>query len=262
MAKEYMFETAGDLGRQQMDFLTNLLDAPTTQWLEGTDLQPGQRCLDIGAGGGTVSAWLAGKVGPSGKVLAVDLVTDYLEEQPGVDVLQHDITQGVPEGGPFDLIHARLLLVHLSQREEILKFLVDSLAPGGWLVLGEYGTRLPYAMSADTQEDKELFNHIMNISHTKVGPARGQSLEWANQVPGHMDAAGLVNVEAFEYSLTTNGGGDGCRYHRNLNIQAAPGLLQCGATEDELKRYNDLMLDPKFRAWFYQFICTRGQKPA
>lgn len=71
-----------------------------------------------------------------------------------------------------------------------------------------------------------------------------------------------MNVAAREFSLTTVGGSPGCLLHRNLDIQAEPLLLQAGATAEELKRYQDLMLDPGFRAWFYQVVYTWGQKPA
>jgi hypothetical protein len=37
-------------------------------------------------------------------------------------------------------------------------------------------------------------------------------------------------------------------------------LRQAGATAEELTRYRELMRDPGFRAWFYQFVCTRGRK--
>ena len=57
---------------------------------------PGTRCLEVGAGGGSVAFWLAEQVGQSGVVVATDLETDFLESEasshPGMEVLRHDIT--------------------------------------------------------------------------------------------------------------------------------------------------------------------------
>ncbi|WP_427892589.1 hypothetical protein ACQHIV_06770 [Kribbella sp. GL6] len=75
-----------------------------------------------------------------------------------------------------------------------------------------------------------------------------------------MRAAGLHDVHTLEYSETTAGGTDGCLLHRVLNRQAEPLLLSVGATPDELARYRELMTDPSFSAWFYQFLCTSGTR--
>ena len=69
----------------------------------------GTRCLDVGAGGGSVAFWLAEQVGPSGVVVATDLETDFLESEaashPGLEVLRHDRTaEDLPTG--FDVVHA------------------------------------------------------------------------------------------------------------------------------------------------------------
>lgn len=261
MDREYILDSASDLGREQLDALTLLLDAPTTGALETAGVAPGWRCLDLGAGGGSIAGWLAERTGPTGRVFAVDIDTDHLAEQPGVEVIHHDINDGVPPGGPFDLIHARLVLLHLSRRQKILKTLVDALAPGGWLVLGEYGGRLPYPLSAPNRADMNLFDRVQDVGHHVVGAGAGQSLRWAHEVAGEMEAAGLDSIHAVEHSQTTIGGSVGCRYHRSLILQIEKPLLAAGITETELQRYCELLLDPRFHCWFYQFICTSGRKP-
>jgi 2-polyprenyl-3-methyl-5-hydroxy-6-metoxy-1,4-benzoquinol methylase len=40
--------------------------------------------------------------------------------------------------GKFDLIHARLVLVHFAERDSVLRKLVAALKPGGWLVDEEF----------------------------------------------------------------------------------------------------------------------------
>ncbi|MGH8793118.1 MAG: class I SAM-dependent methyltransferase [Stackebrandtia sp.] len=262
MDKEYIFDTGSDLGREQMEYLADILDGPTTESLEAIDVRPGQRCLDLGAGGGSITRWLAERTGPTGAVVAVDLDTDCLVEQPGVEIHRHNVDDGLPSDGPYDLIHARLLLMHLSRREAILKTLVDALAPGGWLVVGDISSRPLKVLSAPSRADEVLFDYVQDVSHNVVARGRGVSFEWAHDVYGHMVDAGLTNVHGAEFSETNVGGDDACRLHRNYNLQAESLLLDAGLSADEIGRYRALLLDPRFRVWYYQFVCTRGQKPA
>ena len=72
--------------------------------------------------------------------MATDLDTRFLETLsiPNLEVRRHDIvTDPLPES-TFDLIHVRLVLVHLSQWESVLERLVAALKPGGWLVGEEF----------------------------------------------------------------------------------------------------------------------------
>src|SRR5271156_7105711 len=43
-------------------------------------VQPGWRCLEVGAGRGSMAVWLAQRGGPSGHVVATDLDFGYLEQ--------------------------------------------------------------------------------------------------------------------------------------------------------------------------------------
>ena len=38
----------------------------------------------------------------------------------------------------FHLIHARLVLIHLPERDAVLERLVTALRPGGWLVIEDF----------------------------------------------------------------------------------------------------------------------------
>ncbi len=244
-----------------MDYLERMLDSATTACLDEVGVEPGWRCLDLGAGGGSITRWLAERTGPTGRVVSVDLDTDYLADRPGVDVHRHDINDGLPVDGPFHLIHARLLLMHLPHRVDILHTLVDALAPGGWLVVGEVSGRARWVLSTPSDADERLFDRVQDIAHNTVARGGGISPEWAHEVDRHMVDAGLTNLHGLEHSRTATGGTTDCLLHRNLVMQTESTLLRAGLTDDELARYRDLMLDPRFRAWGYQFVCTWGQKP-
>lgn len=260
-AEDYLFDTGSDLGADHMTYLERMLDGPTTRWLEQTGLGPGSRCLEIGAGGGSIARWMAERVGPSGSVVATEVEPKRVQDIPGVELHRSDIADGLPVDGPFDLIHARLVLVHLPERERILAELVEALAPGGWLVLSEFSDRPMHVIAAPEPSDRALFERMQHLSIDVVSPAAGISWQWAAEVPERMIEVGLVDVMALEHAETTSGGTDGCLLHRNLNLQAEAPLRQVGASATELERYRELMLDPGFTAWANQLICTRGRKP-
>ncbi|NGO81833.1 class I SAM-dependent methyltransferase [Streptomyces sp. YC504] len=259
-AARYLFDSDTDLGAQQLVLLEELLDEPTFRFLDTLPLAPGGRALDLGAGGGSVARRLASRTGPGGEVVAVDLATDHLPETDGITLHRHDVRDGLPVAGPFDLIHARLLLMHLPERLALLRTLVGALAPGGHLVLGEMSARPNRVLTAPTADDRRLFERVQRIAHEVVTPSRGASFHWAHEAYGALLDAGLNPVYSEEFSRTTAGGSPACRLHRNYVLQATPLLLAEGLTRSELDRYGELMLDPGFRAWFYQFVLVRGRK--
>jgi 2-polyprenyl-3-methyl-5-hydroxy-6-metoxy-1,4-benzoquinol methylase len=97
-----------------------------------------ERCLEVGAGGGSIAAWLCEMVGESGKVVVMDIDVRSLEVLQGhasLQVHRHDIVRDELEFGKFDLIHARLVLEHLPERDVVLAKIVRALCPGGWIVV-------------------------------------------------------------------------------------------------------------------------------
>lgn len=261
MHKDYILESASELGREQLSYLESLFDASTTAFLESTGVQSGLRCLDLGSGNGSIANWLAARVGPTGKVVATDIDTDQLTTRPAVQILQHDVNEGIPPGGPFDLIHARFVLMHLPRREHILSGLVDALAPGGWLVLGDSVDRSQEVLSAPGEEDEKLVRRVVDAG-LHVTRGAGGSWEWAYETDQRMAQAGLVNIAGLEYCPTITGGASGGLLYSNYATQTEWRLLDVGITRDELRRFHALMRDPQFRARpFIQLVFTRGQKP-
>lgn len=258
----YLFDTGSDQGAQHMDHLAHLFDATTFGMLSPIALRPGQRCLEVGAGGGSVGRWLADRVGPAGEVLCTDIDTSRLSDQSGLTVVRHDINDGLTEklAGPYDLIHARLTLLHLPRREEIFTMLAGALAPGGWLVVGDVSSRPLTVLSHHSTRDVAVWERIQHLSHEVVGPAAGMDLTWAHRINDQMVGAGLNNIHGIETSQTASGGSPGLLVHASLNSQAHGPLIAAGAQEWEMQRYQELCRDPAFRIWGYQLICVRGQK--
>lgn len=77
-----------------------------------------------------MAGWLTHRVAPSGRVLATDIKPGRIPQAPCLDVVQHDIVREPLTESAFDLIHARLVLLHLPERLAVLAKLVHALRPG------------------------------------------------------------------------------------------------------------------------------------
>jgi len=147
MTQTYVFDNAWQQERPRLDALETIWDAWTFQQLGAVSVSDGWHCAEVGAGGGSVAAWLCRRVGPAGRVVATDLDTRLLDgvEEPNLEVRRHDITAEDLEPGAYDLVHARLLLEHLPAHEQALQRMLAALKPGGWLVVEEFdhGTFMP-----------------------------------------------------------------------------------------------------------------------
>ena len=144
MTTTYVFDNSA-LAETSCRFanLERLFDERTQRLLASTGVGSGWRCLEIGAGSGSIAAWLSGKAGAQGHVLVTDIDPRFLSglaalKLANTDIRVHDIVRDPLQESAFDLIHARLVLIHLAQRDEVLQRLVRSLKPGGWLVIEDF----------------------------------------------------------------------------------------------------------------------------
>ena len=121
---------------ERLDLLEQIYDPSSRR--RRSFVQPGWRCLEVGAGRGSMAVWLAEQVGPTGHVVATDIDTRYLTrlDVPNLEVVQHSILDDPLDqlGEPFDLVCSRLMLFHLKGvQEQAIRRMAESLRPGGWL---------------------------------------------------------------------------------------------------------------------------------
>lgn len=130
---KYLFDHALEREHERLVKLEEWLDPGTVRHLDQIGVEPGWRCLEVGAGAGSITRRMAELVGPSGHVLATDLDLKFLEDLdlPNVEVRRNDILNDELPEETFDLVHARLLLMHLPAREEAFKRMIAAAKPGG-----------------------------------------------------------------------------------------------------------------------------------
>ena len=111
----------GVQGRERLRLLAEVMGPGTGSLLTEVGVPAGATCLDVGCGGGDVTCELARAVGPSGRVIGVDLDPIKIDiaareahEQGIANVAFEcrDVTKWEPPE-LFDLVYARFLLTHL-----------------------------------------------------------------------------------------------------------------------------------------------------
>ncbi|MFF5447142.1 class I SAM-dependent methyltransferase [Streptomyces sp. NPDC012888] len=181
------------LERERIGLIGEVFDSYTRRRI--TDLGPltGQRCLDVGAGPGTVAAWLADRAGPDGEVIALDRDTSLLREagHPGVQIWRADVHTATDDELPkpgFDLIHARLTLCHLPQRDQVLPRLVSWLAPGGHLIVSDViNTMAAASPHPAVRALTQAYDHALVTT-------LASDLNYARAYPTPLITAGLTDV--------------------------------------------------------------------
>jgi SAM-dependent methyltransferase len=195
----YLLANEQEPAARRLAALSALFDPSTSRHLSALGLGPGWRVWEVGAGGTSLPTWLAGQVGPDGEVVATDLdprVLRTAESRPGLRVVRHDVGTDAPPDGPFDLVHARLVLVHVRKRDDALAAMASVLRPGGWLVVEEADPALqPLACLEETGPAEELANRLKTGFRTLMA-RRGVDLAYGRTLPRRFRDLGLVDVSA------------------------------------------------------------------
>lgn len=130
--------TEADAETSRLSLLEQVSDPSTMSVLARLGVRLGWRCLDVGAGHGSISRRLAEIVGPEGRVVAADIDLSHLDTGGYDNVSMRELDVAADDlGGPYDLVHARHLLVHVPNAELVVRRLVTALAPGGRLVAAD-----------------------------------------------------------------------------------------------------------------------------
>jgi SAM-dependent methyltransferase len=242
--QSYVLDNDEPTAEAMLDCLSGVLDDFTATRLEEAGIRDGARCLELGAGNGSIAAWLAQRVGTEGMVLATDVKPRHVRPHPGVLVLSHDVTSDELPAGQFELVHARLLLAHLPERREVLKRLADALTPDGVLVIEEWGA-WPGRVLWAAQPDAAALYERYQTALLRVFASWGNDSSWAARVPAEMAAVGLVDVETMVHARSWRGGSPGCRLPVAVSRELREELVRAGLSEADLDRLPDVMRDPE-----------------
>lgn len=242
----------------RFDALAALFDASTFRRFETLGVDEGWRCWEVGAGGPTVPAWLAARVGPHGRVVATDIDVSWTgtAASDGVEVLRHDVAVDAPPAGRFDLVHARLVLVHVADRDAALRSMVRALRPGGRLLVEDADPALqPLICPDEYGPEQELANRLRR-GFRHLLQQRGADLAYGRKLPRLLREAGLADVEADAYFPITSpacAALEAATVHQVRDKLVAAGLATHEEIESHLAAVTsgrlDLATSPMVSAW-------------
>jgi ubiquinone/menaquinone biosynthesis C-methylase UbiE len=265
----YLFDNAAEAETaERFASLDALYNFRTFRFLETAGIGPGWHCLEVGGGSGAVAAWMADRVGPSGYVLVTDIDPRFMEgsayRRPAhMELRRHDIgTDPLPEQA-FDLIHARLVLMHVPQRLEALARLVAALKPRGWLVIEDFDGRvidrtIPVPDPAAAALYKRVAGALVALLEE-----RGFEVEWARRLHGRLKAAGLAEVGMEGHLAVWEGGSlgaslDAANFAQVRQEAVAKGLITDAEIDAVLARLNA----PDFAVFSLVMFTSWGRRPA
>lgn len=232
-------------------------DRDTTRVLSELDLPTDARCLELGAGAGSVAAWLADHR-PLGHVTATDTDTRFLRfpSSARIAVAQHDaVHDGFPPG-TFDLVHARALLCHLPQRQELLARAVSWVRPGGWLVIEDLSVR---AVDASPHP---LFRKVTRAGEALLAATVGSDLRWADTLPDRFLELGMEEIKSSTAQGTIGDHSATDAFWTATFDQAVPALLGKGfLTTHDIDAMRTLHRTPGFTDTGISLVSVRGRKP-
>jgi SAM-dependent methyltransferase len=253
----YLLRAGQDPGpeRRRLQLLERLRDPVTVRRLRRLGVSAGWRCLEVGAGAGSIVRWLSDAVGPTGQVLATDIDTRLLHDldAANIEVRVVDVLGDRWDLAGFDLVHARAVLHHLPGRQaRAIARLISALRPGGWLLVEE--------------------PHVAGPAQGQPGPF-GQALAaladlpqadytWAPALPAVV-AKSLIETDTETDVDIGTGGSDLAQFWR-LSLQALhePLLATDSVDADLLSAAQAQLTNTQARIVGAQWITVWGRNPA
>lgn len=194
----YLLENRNDEAAVRFTSLSALFDPGTLRQFGACGMTAGWQCWEIGAGGQSLVRKMAGLVGRTGRILATDIDTSRVMEaaRENVEVHIHDVALDPPPCNAFDLVHARLVLVHVNDRQRAFENMLASLRPGGWLVLEDADPELQPLSCIDPHEPGQGLANRLRRGFRTLLATRGVDLAFGRKLPRMFRAAGLESISA------------------------------------------------------------------
>ena len=254
-------ENGVELNRLRL--VEEVYDPTTIRRLEILRPSEGWKCLEVGAGAGSVARWLAVRVGPAGKAVATDIDVRFLSQisTPNLEIRRNDIIKDELEAGQYDLVHCRLLLMHLSEPEKALERMANALRPGGWLLVEDqdYGSVVPV----------DLMHPFAGVFTSTYGAGldflRKRGIldpYFGRRLRGLVEGLGFTDLGQEGWTRVNRGGEPAARLSA-MTVQAGskPMIAAGVLTKEQHDAIHSLFLDPTFQFVGPMMFAAWGRRP-
>jgi SAM-dependent methyltransferase len=257
----YVFENvAVEPELRRLRALEAVFDPGTQRHLLATGEWAGRRCLEVGAGAGSIAVWMQRQVGSSGRVVAVDTSLRFLSSLPGLELVEADVNELSLAPASFDVVHARYVLVHNPEPERILRRMQAALKPGGWLLVEEPDFTAARAFAGDAELSR-AFARINRAIAAMFG-GRGLDPAFGSRLPELVERQAL-SLMAVEADAGVERGGSPLAAMMSLSAEQLGDkyVATACATSDDVARYREFARDPGCWAIYYSTVRVLANKP-
>jgi SAM-dependent methyltransferase len=248
----YLYNQRRQHEQARLRALEELFDPASRHFVERLGIGHGWRCLEVGFGAGGLAAWLADRVAPSGRVLAVDIDPRLLAASTpaNLEIRRHDLMAdefSPEETAAFDLVHARAVLEHIPDRRRALQRLINAARPGGWVIVEDIDVAGP-VMRATAERylwppaARGTYVRFMEALHVVLADG-GRDPGYGASLPAALRDAGLDAVGAELHAPIIPGGAE--QDCMRLTVEyLRPRLLATGVVDaGGLERFVELTRD-------------------
>jgi SAM-dependent methyltransferase len=158
-------------GRQRLKVLSRVMHSSTSSLFDRLGIGDGMACLDVGCGSGDVTLELAGRVGPHGRAVGVDIDETKLDlarkesEERGIRNAEfRSLDIRTQDAGPgFDVVYSRFLLTHLDDPAGVVAAYHRHLRPGGLAIVEDtdFSGHFTYPASPAARRYYELYCKVV-----------------------------------------------------------------------------------------------------
>jgi SAM-dependent methyltransferase len=244
--------------QQRLKLMSALLDPLERAHIERLGVKSGWRCLELGAGNGSIARILAELVAPSGCVVASDIDVRYMADL-GVaclEVRRLDVMADAIEDRAYDLVVARALLHHLPGRKTALERMIGAVKPGGAFLSIE-----PDMLPCTVAEPESM--RAFWQAWLKWSERSGIDYYVGRKISAWLDSLGMEAVAGEGDTILFNGGSEWAQYWTSTVRELAPSLLDSGdMTQKMLEDFYSLYEDPHYWTSVITFTASSGRKPA
>ncbi|WP_169736829.1 class I SAM-dependent methyltransferase [Pseudonocardia spinosispora] len=243
MSYEYALSNVWEKASERLSTLEATYDRTSFPRLDTLGIPLGGRCLEVGAGAGSVARHLADRVGPAGSVVATDIDVSLLTDlPPNVEVVEADISTAGFAAETFDVVHTRLVLNHVPARVAALRTLLGLVKVGGRVLLEE-GDVFPTDAAGN-----ELHGRVLAGLWAGLG-ARGADVRFGRELPRLLTETGMLDdIDVTCVVPVSEGGSPGAGFLLGslTQVEELGPLTDVG--DDDLRLWKQLIATPG--RWF------------
>ncbi|HJD59714.1 MAG TPA: class I SAM-dependent methyltransferase [Rickettsia endosymbiont of Omalisus fontisbellaquei] len=230
----------GKKGEERLNILNQIINDSSCKFLLKMGLKSGMKILELGCGTGQMAIWLAKQVMPQGTVIAIDNSTQQIEiaqksaQEAGVNNIEFHVISvknidSLDLNNKIDLVFARFLFAHLTERQSVLNTVKNVLKlETGIIVLQE-----PISSQKFCYPENPALNQLTALS-LKVNQYFNKDFNLGMKLGELYKNAGLKVLDCQYHDSLSKTKNEKLQFYRSLE-EAEPTVLKYNlATKEEL----------------------------